>query len=164
MQKEITIYTDGACSGNPGKGGWAAVLIYKNNRKEIYGGYRLTTNNRMELTAAIEALKAIKAKEKCRINIYTDSQLLTKAFNQGWISKWIRTNWKRGRNAPVLNSDLWKQLAELSNQHEVTFNWVEGHAGHPENELCDKYAREATHNDELPIDTGYESADGSKIL
>jgi ribonuclease HI len=155
MQKEITIFTDGACSGNPGKGGWAAVLLYKKNRKEISGGYQHTTNNRMELTAVIEALKAIKSKELCKIDIFTDSQLIYNAFEKGWIYGWVKKNWKRNKKDPVLNPDLWQQILELMKKHDVKFHWLEGHAGHTENERCDVLAREAASGNNLSQDEGY---------
>ena len=157
MPKEITIYTDGACSGNPGAGGWAAVLLYKEHRREISGGFRYTTNNRMELTAVIEALKAIKSKERCRIDIFTDSGLIYSAFNFRWIYRWLKNNWKTKNNQKRLNYDLWQKILELMKNHDVKFHWLKGHAGNPENERCDELARKAALGINLPIDEGYET-------
>jgi ribonuclease HI len=148
--KEITIYTDGGCEGNPGPGGYGAVLIFGKHRKEISGGYRLTTNNRMELSAVIEALKALK--EPCKVKLYSDSEYVVSAMTQGWVQKWIKKRWKK-----VKNPDLWKQLLELTAQHQVEFNWVKGHAGTPENERCDQLAVAASRLQNLPPDIVYES-------
>ncbi len=136
--KEITVYTDGACSGNPGPGGWGAVLIYNSHRKEISGGEKLTTNNRMELTALIKALEIVN--QKCKINIFTDSKYLCDGINKGWAENWRKNNWKKSDNKPAINPDLWEKLLDLLKNHEYKINWVKGHAGHPENELCDKLA------------------------
>lgn len=136
--KEITVYTDGACSGNPGPGGWGAVLIYNSHRKEISGGEKLTTNNRMELTALIKALEIVN--QKCKINIFTDSKYLCDGINKGWAENWRKNNWKKSDNKPAINPDLWEKLLELLQKHKYEINWVKGHAGHPENELCDKLA------------------------
>lgn len=141
--KRVTIYTDGACSGNPGPGGWAAVLIYNAHRVELSGGENQTTNNRMELTAAIEALRALK--EPCAVDLYTDSAYLKRGITE-WLPNWKRNNWKRRsgkRFLPVKNADLWKALDRLVGRHKVTFHWVEGHAGDAENERCDQLARGA---------------------
>lgn len=148
--KEIIIYTDGACEGNPGPGGYGAVLIFGKHRKEISGGFRLTTNNRMELTAVIEALKALK--EPCKVKLYSDSEYVVNAMTLGWVQKWIKKRWKK-----VKNPDLWKQLVELTAKHRVEFIWVKGHAGIPENERCDKLAVEALHLPGLPADEIYEN-------
>ncbi|MBR0423831.1 MAG: ribonuclease HI [Clostridia bacterium] len=136
--KEITIYTDGACSGNPGPGGWGAILIYNLHQKEISGGEKSTTNNRMELTALIKALEIVN--QKCKINIYTDSKYLCDGINKGWAENWRKNNWKKSDNKPAVNSDLWGELLDLLKNHEYKINWVKGHAGHPENERCDKLA------------------------
>ena len=141
--KRVTVYTDGACSGNPGPGGWAAVLIYNAHRVELSGGQVETTNNRMELTAAIEALRALK--EPCAVDLYTDSIYLKRGITE-WLPNWKRNNWKRRsgkRLLPVKNVDLWKMLDHLVGKHKVTFHWVEGHAGDAENERCDQLARAA---------------------
>lgn len=141
--KKVMIYTDGACSGNPGPGGWGAVLIYGAKRKELSGGEAHTTNNRMELTAAIAALRALTA--PCEVDLYTDSTYLKRGITE-WLKSWKRNNWKRRsgkRLLPVKNIDLWQALDRLVARHQVTFHWVEGHAGDPENERCDKLARAA---------------------
>ncbi len=141
--KRVTVYTDGACSGNPGPGGWAAVLIYNAHRVELSGGQAETTNNRMELTAAIEALRVLK--EPCAVDLYTDSIYLKRGITE-WLPNWKRNNWKRRsgkRLLPVKNVDLWKMLDHLVGKHKVTFHWVEGHAGDAENERCDQLARAA---------------------
>lgn len=154
-EEKVIIYTDGACLGNPGKGGWAAVLQRGDKTKEIYGGYKLTTNNRMELTAAIEALKALKSAKKQTVDIYTDSNLIYKAMQEGWLKSWKKKSWKKSDNSPVLNVDLWQQLDELCSRHNVTFHWVKGHAGNPGNERCDTLSRDAASMKGLPEDKGY---------
>lgn len=136
--KNIEIYTDGACSGNPGKGGWGAVLVYKNNEKEISGSEKETTNNRMELTAVIMALKALK--EPCNVKLTTDSKYVCNAINKGWVYSWKSKGWKKADKKPALNVDLWEQLLELLEIHNVDFNWVKGHNGHQYNERCDELA------------------------
>ena len=138
MAKSIEIYTDGACSGNPGPGGWGAVLRYKGAEKELSGGEKDTTNNRMELTAVIKALQALK--EPCHITLYTDSKYVSDAFNQGWIYGWIKKGWKKSDGKPVLNQDLWQMLLELWKQHEIKLVWVKGHADNPYNNRCDERA------------------------
>lgn len=135
---KVTIFCDGACSPNPGKGGWAALLKYKGHKKEISGNERYTTNNRMELTAAVKALSRLKY--PCAVTVYTDSKYLSDCFRQGWIEKWIQKGWKTASKKPVKNQDLWKKLHSLSRKHTITWKWVEGHAGHPENEYVDKLA------------------------
>lgn len=136
--KTVNIYTDGACKGNPGAGGWCAILEYEGKEKELCGGERLTTNNRMELIAAIEGLKALKT--QCRVNLYSDSQYLVNAINKGWLDGWKKKGWKKADKSPVLNDDLWKELDSLLSIHEVTFIWVRGHDGHAYNERCDALA------------------------
>lgn len=136
--KCIEAFTDGACSGNPGPGGWGVVLHYKGNRKELSGGEPATTNNRMELTAAVKALEALK--EPCKVTLTSDSKYLVDAINLGWVKRWRQNGWMRGKGQPALNSDLWQQLLKQLEKHEVTFVWVKGHAGHPENERCDALA------------------------
>lgn len=136
--KKINIYTDGACSGNPGKGGWGAVLVYKDTEKEICGGSADTTNNRMELTAVIEALKILK--EPCEVSLTTDSKYVCDAITKGWVYSWKRNGWKKADKKPAFNVDLWEQLLPLLETHKVTFNWVKGHNGHPYNERCDRLA------------------------
>ena len=136
--KQVEIYTDGACSGNPGPGGWGAVLRYGTAEKEISGGEPDTTNNRMELTAVIEALAQLK--EPCCVNLTTDSRYVCDAVVKGWMRSWQRRGWKKADGKPALNRDLWEKLLPLLEKHEVTFHWVKGHAGHPENERCDHLA------------------------
>ena len=136
--KNVDIYTDGACSGNPGKGGWGAVLVYGNTEKEISGGNSDTTNNRMELTAVIEALKMLKM--PCNVTLTTDSKYVCDAINQQWVYSWKKNGWKKADKKPALNVDLWEELLPLLEIHNVTFNWVQGHNGHPYNERCDSLA------------------------
>ena len=136
--KQVKIYTDGACSGNPGKGGWGAVLIYGKYEKQMSGGEKETTNNRMELTAVIEALSALK--EPCEVILTTDSEYICNAINKGWLDSWQRNNWKKADKKPVLNVDLWQKLLPLLERHKVEFVWVKGHDGNHYNEICDKLA------------------------
>ena len=135
---EVTIYTDGACSGNPGPGGWAAILMAGGVKKELSGGERDTTNNRMELMAVIEGLAALK--RPCKVDIYSDSAYVVNAFSQNWIEKWVRNGWKNSAKAEVANSDLWKRLIELTSTHNVTFHKVKGHADNEFNNRCDELA------------------------
>lgn len=135
---EVTIYTDGACSGNPGPGGWAAILMAGGVRKELSGGERDTTNNRMELMAVIEGLKALK--RPCKVDIYSDSAYVVNAFSQNWIDKWIKNGWKNSAKAEVANSDLWKELIDLTSKHNVIFHKVKGHADNDFNNRCDELA------------------------
>jgi ribonuclease HI len=137
-QKKIEIYTDGACSGNPGPGGWGAVLRFQGKEKEISGGSQSTTNNQMELQAAIEALKALK--ESCVVDLYTDSQYLRQGITQ-WIHNWKKNGWKTADKKPVKNQELWVELDGLVKKHSIHWHWLKGHAGHPENERCDELAR-----------------------
>ena len=147
----VNVYTDGSARGNPdGPGGYGTVLSFidstgKEHRRELSGGYKKTTNNRMELMAAIVGLEALI--KPCNVSLYSDSQYLVNAFNQHWIDSWIIKGWKRGKNEPVKNVDLWKRLLKAMEPHKVTFIWVKGHAGHPENELCDKLATTAADKD-----------------
>lgn len=136
--KKLDIYTDGACSGNPGKGGWGAVLVYKGAEKEISGAEKQTTNNRMELTAVIKALQLLK--EPCEVNLTTDSKYVCDAVNKGWVYGWKKKGWIKSDKKSALNVDLWEKLLEQLKIHDVTFNWVKGHNGHPYNERCDKLA------------------------
>ena len=136
--KEIKIYTDGACSKNPGPGGWGAVLIYKSHRKEISGADAQTTNNRMELTAVIKALECLK--EKCKIELFTDSKYVCDSIKKGWAESWKNNNWKKSDKKLAINADLWEILLNLISKHDITFNWVNGHAGNIENERCDELA------------------------
>ena len=136
--KKINLYTDGACKGNPGAGGWAAILEYEGREKELFGGDKSTTNNRMELIAAIEGLKALK--EPCSVTLYSDSQYLVNAINKGWLESWQAKGWKKADKSKVLNDDLWKELVALLDTHTVDFVWVRGHDGHAYNERCDALA------------------------
>ena len=138
MQK-VTIYTDGACSGNPGPGGWAAVLIYGEHKKEISGGCKETTNNIMELTAILEALKALKT--ECEVELYSDSAYSVNAFNQGWIYNWIKKGWKTADKKEVKNKEIWQEIYDLTKRHKVTFNKVKGHSDVELNNRCDELAR-----------------------
>ena len=152
--KEVKIYTDGGCIGNPGPGGYGIILIYGTHTKELSGGFRFTTNNRMELIAAIEGLKVLKY--KCKVSLFSDSKYLVDAFNQGWIYNWKKKNWQKSDKGDVKNVDLWKILYDLIKKHDVTLHWVRGHAGHKENERCDKLAIEAANRENLPPDIIFE--------
>ncbi len=136
--KNVSIWTDGACSGNPGPGGWGALIRFGEHEKELYNGEPLTTNNRMELQAAIEALNALK--EPCAVNLYTDSQYV-KGGITGWIEGWKKNGWKTSARKPVKNVELWQALEEAVARHKINWHWVKGHAGHPENERADELAR-----------------------
>ena len=136
--KEVTLYTDGACSGNPGPGGWGAILIYKDIKKEMSGGDKETTNNKMELTAAIEGLSALK--EPCRVKLYSDSKYLIDGITKDWARGWRAKGWKKSDGKPALNVDLWEKILELDEYHEIEYIWVKGHAGNPNNERCDRLA------------------------
>ena len=136
--EEVTIYTDGACSGNPGPGGWGAILMLNNNKKEISGGSANTTNNIMELTAVIEALKVLK--RPCKVNVYSDSAYVVNAFLQNWIYGWMKKSWKTAGGSPVKNKELWQELYSLTKVHEVKFNKVKGHADNEFNNRCDEMA------------------------
>ncbi len=140
MKKFVEIFTDGACSGNPGPGGWGVVLRFGEREKELSGGEKETTNNRMELTAAIEGLSALK--EPCRVRLVTDSKYVADGITKGWAESWRKNGWRKADKKPALNVDLWERLLDLIETHEVTIDWVKGHAGHPENERCDKLAVE----------------------
>lgn len=135
--KKITVYTDGACSGNPGPGGWGAVLLYEGHKKELSGGEKETTNNRMELTGVIAALEALK--EACDVTLYTDSQYIVNAVNEGWLYGWAKKGWKR-KGGEVKNPDLWQKILSLLQMHKVTFVWVKGHAENEYNNRCDELA------------------------
>lgn len=139
-QQVVEIYTDGACKGNPGPGGWGAVLKYAGREKEISGCTAQTTNNRMELTAAIEALRQLK--RPCKVRLVTDSNYVVKGMTQ-WIAGWVKRNWINSQKEPVSNKDLWEELLQLSRRHRVEWKWIKGHFGHPENERCDELARDA---------------------
>ncbi len=136
--KQVEIFTDGACSGNPGPGGWGAILRWNGTERELSGGEALTTNNRMELTAAIKALEALK--EKCRVSLYSDSSYVRDGIKT-WIHSWKRNGWRTADKKPVKNAELWQALDAARARHDVDFHWIRGHAGHPENERCDELAR-----------------------
>lgn len=145
-KKKVQIFTDGACRGNPGPGGWAAILRYKTVERELSGSARHTTNNRMELMAVIEALRALK--ESCSVDLYTDSQYLRNGITS-WIRTWKRNGWRTASKEPVKNKDLWENLDSLSQKHEIQWHWVKGHQGHPENERCDLLARNSIDSESL---------------
>jgi len=155
MSTAITIYTDGAARGNPGPGGYGVILQSGQHRKELSGGYRRTTNNRMELMAVIEGLKALK-KEDCQVTIYSDSQYVVKAVEQGWLKNWIATNFKGGKK----NKDLWLEYDYLAKKHRVRFQWVKGHADNPFNNRCDELATAAADGGNLLVDEEYERGQG----
>lgn len=138
VMKEVKVYTDGACSGNPGAGGWGTILEYKGVKKELSGGMAETTNNRMELTAVIEGLKALK--ESCKVTVVTDSQYVANGISLGWAESWKANGWRKKDKKPALNPELWDELLTEISRHEVTIEWIKGHAGHPENERCDELA------------------------
>lgn len=152
--KTLVIHTDGSCLGNPGPGGWAALLSYQEHTKELSGGFARTTNNRMELMAAIVALETIK--EPCEAALYTDSQYVRNAVEKRWLAGWKKNGWRTASKSPVKNQDLWQRLDAQLARHKVTFFWVKGHAGHPENERCDMLARSAAESRGLPPDPGME--------
>ena len=142
--KQVTIYTDGACSGNPGPGGWGAILIYFDYQKEISGAEPLTTNNRMELTAAIQALNLLK--ESCQVDLFTDSTYLCNGFQKGWVYHWVENSWKTSSKKPVENKDLWEELLKLNSVHKIIFHWIKGHASNPYNNRCDQLATAASNH------------------
>ena len=151
--KTVDIYTDGACSGNPGSGGYGVVMLYNGARKELSAAYRLTTNNRMEVLAVIKALEALK--EKCIVNLYSDSKYVVDAINKGWARKWKANGWKKAVKSRAQNVDLWERLLALLDMHEVKFIWVKGHADNIENERCDLLARTAIESGILMEDKNY---------
>ena len=144
MKKHVELFTDGACSGNPGKGGWGAVLRYGQSERELSGGEKSTTNNRMELTAVIMGLKALK--EPCHVTLTTDSKYVSDGLSRGWARSWQKNGWRKADKKPALNPDLWEELLRLTDIHDVDIVWVKGHAGHPENERCDRLAVKAYEN------------------
>jgi len=152
--KKIEIFTDGACSGNPGPGGYGAILKYGSQIKELSQGYKLTTNNRMEMRALIAALQSLK--EKCQLEIYSDSKYIVDAINNGWAKRWRANGWKRNEKEKALNPDLWSELLDLLDEHVVKISWVKGHAGHYENERCDELAVLACSSHNLDDDKGFE--------
>lgn len=148
----VTIYTDGSCLGNPGPGGWGAVLRFGEHRKELSGGFSCTTNNRMELTAVIEALSILTRRSK--IQLYSDSKYFLDAIRQGWLKNWKKNGWKTAAKQPVKNQDLWRRLDPLLAAHDIQYNWVKGHSGVPENERCDVLARTEAARPDQPKDPG----------
>ena len=148
--KSVKIYTDGACSGNPGKGGYGAILEYNGTTKELSGGFLSTTNNRMEILAAVVALETLK--EPCNVVLTSDSKYLVDSVNQGWIEKWKSNNWYRTKSEKAKNVDLFKRLVAQLERHNVEFVWVKGHAGHPQNERCDQLATSAINSDRVMED------------
>jgi ribonuclease HI len=152
-RKRVTIYTDGACLGNPGPGGYGVVLLYGNHRKELSGGYRRTTNNRMELIAAIKGLAALK--QPCEVQLFSDSEYVVNAIEKGWARRWRANGWYRQNKKLAENRDLWEKLLTLCERHKVRFQWIKGHAGHAENERSDELAVEAAQQPNLPEDLGY---------
>ena len=153
MLKQISLFTDGSCLGNPGPGGYGAILVYKQHQKELSQGYRLTTNNRMELMAAIAGLQSLQ--EPCMVRLTTDSQYVKQGITQ-WIQNWKRRGWLTASKEPVKNVDLWKLLDTEVQRHQVDWHWVKGHSGHDENERCDIVARDAAMSHDLLEDTGYQ--------
>lgn len=154
-KKHVIIYTDGGCEPNPGVGGYGVVLLYGNARKEENGGFRRTTNNRMEIYAAIRGLELLK--EPCKATVHSDSQLLVKAINEGWVTNWKKKNWRRKGNERVVNVDLWERMIPLLDKHQVEFVWVKGHSGIAENERCDALANIALQQNNLAVDEGFEN-------
>ncbi len=153
--KHVEIHTDGACTGNPGPGGYGIVLIYGDYRRELSGGYRLTTNNRMELMGPIKGLEALN--QKCRVTLYSDSRYVVEGIEKGWARRWRSKGWMRNKREEAVNPDLWGQLLDLCDKHEIEFRWVRGHSGDPDNERCDQLAVQAAHSTGLLVDKGYET-------
>jgi ribonuclease HI len=154
--KRVIIHTDGGCKGNPGPGGFGVVMVSGKHRKELSAGYRMTTNNRMELRAAIAALEILK--EPCEIELHSDSKYLIDAISKKWIDGWIKRGWKTSAKAPVKNQDLWLQLLAAMKPHKIDWRWVKGHAGHTENERCDELANMAVLEKNLPEDIGFDAS------
>lgn len=153
--KQVTLYTDGACLGNPGPGGYGAVLLYNGARRELSRGYRKTTNNRMEIMAVLAGLRSLK--EPCRVTLYSDSRYVVDAMSRGWARNWRAKGWRRSDKALALNPDLWAELLKLSERHQVEYRWVKGHAGDRENERCDALATAAASGTNLAVDEAYEN-------
>ncbi len=160
MKDEIIIFTDGSSLGNPGPGGWAAILIYKGKRKELSGGFNYTTNNRMELLAVIKALSGLKH-NKHKISLYSDSKLIIDAVNKGWLANWKKNGWKKSDKKAVLNKDLWEEIDRLLKIYDVKFNWIEGHAGIEENENCDVLCKYAASSMDKEDDIYYLKSTGN---
>jgi ribonuclease HI len=153
-RKSVTIHTDGACINNPGPGGYAAVLLCEGRRKELSGGRRLTTSNRMEMLAAVTALQTLKV--PCAVTVYTDSRYLADGIRQGWAQRWRANDWMLSRTKKARNRDLWEALLQACARHQVLFEWIRGHAGNPENERSDRLSVQAARANDLPPDEGYE--------
>ncbi len=152
---EVTIYTDGGCHGNPGPGGYGAVLLCGQRRKELSGAYKHTTNNRMELLACISALEALK--QPCRVTLHSDSKYIVDSVTKGWARRWRSNHWKRNKNEKAINPDLWARLLDLCEHHDVNFVWVKGHAGNKENERCDQLVQNAISKGQFEDDVHYEA-------
>ena len=153
-KKHVVMYTDGACTGNPGPGGYGVVLLHGEQRHELSGGFRRTTNNRMELMGAIKGLEALN--QCCQVTLHSDSQYVVEGIERGWARRWRGNGWMRNKREQAVNPDLWGRLLDLCEKHEVELKWVRGHAGDPENERCDQLAVQAAHENELPLDEGYQ--------
>ena len=153
IMKKIQLYTDGSCLGNPGPGGYGAILVFNDKRRELSGGYAKTTNNRMEMLACVKGLEALT--EICEVDVTTDSQYVRKGITE-WIHNWKKRGWRTAAKAPVKNVDLWKALDAAQEKHKVTWHWVKGHSGHPENERCVDLAREAAEAKPTQIDQGFD--------
>ena len=153
-ESHVVIYTDGSCEGNPGPGGYGVVLLSGTHRKELSGGYRLTTNNRMELLAAIRGLEALK--NRSRVTLHSDSRYVIDGIEKGWAANWRARNWRKADRKPAINPDLWGRLLDLCDEHDVSFTWVRGHSGVPENERCDALAVAASQQQDLNVDDVYE--------
>lgn len=152
----VQVYTDGSSLGNPGPGGWGAILVWEEKRVEISRGYRKTTNNRMEIRAVLHALGALK--KPCVVHVHTDSRYVCDAVAKKWLDNWLRNGWKTSGKKDVKNRDLWERLLPLLHTHDVRFHWIKGHAGHPENERCDELAKNAAMGEELAEDAGFTDA------
>ena len=159
--KHVNVYTDGACLGNPGPGGYGVILEFSGNEKELSAGFRLTTNNRMELLATSIALEALK--EPCEVDLYSDSQYVVNGIEKGWARSWRARGWRKRDNQPALNPDLWQRLLDQLDRHKVRFHWVRGHAGHRENERVDRLAFAAAQQADLPPDEAYETTAGLPV-
>lgn len=159
-RKQVEIFTDGACTGNPGPGGYGVILAYGDKRRELSGGYRRTTNNRMEIMAAIAGLQALKY--PCKVTLYSDSQYLVNSISKGWAKRWRANGWMRNKDEEAVNPDLWEILLNLCDVHDVTFSWVRGHAGHAENERCDRLSVAAAGAKDLPADEAYDRQSAGK--
>ncbi len=151
---EVLLYTDGACSGNPGPGGWAAILVWGVHRREISGGFRLTTNNRMEMVAIIQGLQLLN--RSTNVTVVTDSRLIVDAFEKRWIDSWMANRWIKSDKTKVKNAELWAKIKGYTKDHKIKFQWVKGHSGHPENDRCDVLAVAETKKQNLPADEVYE--------